>query len=501
MKMAQKIDPFDRMSHRTDMPDKPLELARVREHMTKLVDEIDLDALAWCEFICTRDARCKKGNTSIYPPDDPLGVLTSFLTWITASSTVDATYWGHPDKVSAPIDPSASLLIKWAYGDKAEFKVRSFDGQRMVIIKKVWTSDIIAMVPEVEVLFSYVRTEVAQATEYAKTLVIPSRADETTTGQMKIATDVALMLPYVKRVDDVLVIGSANCSGIGESYHLLAGAVDRVVCVDPQEIEATYDMAGTTFIRQAKRWVVGEPLVADVVFADAWIEGVGTIRGPVDAREYSLKVTRDEPDLYYKWEVSGECHEYRQLSVTQETRLVSNRRDYSAPRGRMGTCAACRELDSVWPPWYEFSPSQRKVWRAVHRYGGGTCAYMQTTYVQMEAPQVCKTYPYQIKKFLTGIHQILEKVPFGSIMHKTLLLEEEGSQSELLFIIAEEGGYVLAISGPKLPRPYLEILNIRPQLSPKLWSLWRKGRCQQVGTGIASLRAVLEDLLAQRPFR
>lgn len=491
-----KQDAFDFMRERRDMPNVPLVLSVVQEHIEKLVRFIDQDALAWCEYVCTRDLRCPRSNGRLYAPDQPEKVFASFKAWIQGDNGIILEQWGEPEEISVDLN-NAPLAVRWAYGDRAEFKVREIDGQRSVIITKVWTEPGIVVVPEIDILLAYVRTEVAQAAEYAKTLLIPSRADDTVSGQMKIAVDVALVLPYVRVTDDVLVVGSANCNGIGESYHLLAGSVKRVTCVDPQEIDTTYEMAGTVYERHAGQWDTTQPYIADVVLVDAFSPDQGTIMAGVDAREYSLKRTTDVRDLAREWKTTGEQYIYRQLSVTQEVRVTSQPRKSRPPLGRLGDCAACREVDSIWPTEFDFSPEQRKNWRIMHKYGAQTCRYMQAPLVKVTVDTYL-AYPPQVRQFIA--QQEIKIGRYGQAVGISHVITESTGECEMIMLASPVGCTVVTLAGERTKRRLFMLGGRTLRLMPRTWAIWIRGVCVEVGKGFTSLQLAWRDKVYRMPF-
>lgn len=491
-------DAFEKMKQRKDMPLCPYNSEKVKEHLTRLVTSIDADALAWCEYICTRDARCAKGREAIYPPDQPDHVFDDFEKWMHQKPEEILPKWGQPQQISVPLLPSTDAQVQWAYGDSAEFVVREINGIQMAMVKKQWNQPEMLMIPVETIVRSYIRIEDEQMIPEARVSLIPSRADDRVTGQMKIAIDVALMLPYMSPTDDVLVVGSANCNGIGESYHLLGGTVATVTCLDPQEVPMNYEMNGTRFVRHVHAW--GEEIMqADVVFSDAWSPERGLIGAEVRARDFSLKVTAEEPGLEARWQVAQQVYPYRQVSRTNEIRLVSRPRNHSAPRHRLGSCPACVEVDSVWPREFNFNPGQRAVWRAMHRYGAETCTYMHETFVEA-CPLVHANFPRQVNAYIRQFENDGRKM-CASIVTPRQLTEHDG----LVEIAALANGsktYIVTWSGPPAVRgrQLYDIGGYFPRVVPNLWSMWLHGRCAYVGNGFASLVSRVKVIKAERPF-
>jgi len=391
--------------------------------------------------------------------------------------------WGQPTNVKAPLEQSASFAVRWVYAHKAEYKTCMVDGTPMIAVKRAWAEKEDIWVQEQEVLSSYVRNEVEQQNKRAQSMLIPSRGDASVSGQMKIAIDVALTLPLVKQTDDVLVVGSANVHGPGESYDLLAGSVHTVTCVDPQEIEQTYDLNGTTYDRHKDIWEDEHPMVADVVLADAFCPGKGTIIGPVEARVYSLKVTADDPQLYDKWDVGGKKFEYLQLSTTVERRLTSHAREYHAPIGRLGNCAACREVDSIWPLSYDFSPTQLETWRKMHRYGPKNCDLLAKCVGKVV---IHDSYPCLVQEALSCMPFRYARYIKDIIGGNCIKYDHDKNYRQVIVFSYHREPIVIYVIGELMPDAG-KIGRVLLSVSPDRWEIYCQGIQIDKGTGLANL--------------
>lgn len=205
----------------------------------------------------------------------------------------------------------------------------------------------------------------------------PARGHVGVSGQMKIAIDVALALKEVRKTDKVIVVGSAAAEGYsGESYRLLAGAVAQVDLYDPQEQEQEYEVEGTRFEHHKECWPEGKPIVADVVFTDAYDrERRRACEFDVRSRVYSIKEAHKQDSIPYKVHPTKRyprSYCYEQLSNTQEKRYTSAKRFFSNYRGRLGDCAACREVD--YRGQVEFSTAQYNTWVIMHSYTKEKCS-------------------------------------------------------------------------------------------------------------------------------
>ena len=81
-------------------------------------------------------------------------------------------------------------------------------------------------------------------------------------------------------------------------------------------------------------------------------------------------------DAYKK--MGKKFHPYRQLSATHEWRLTSHPRYVGAYKRRLGTCAACVEIDYRLPEDFMFTDVQYQIIRDVHAYGQVKCSMTQT---------------------------------------------------------------------------------------------------------------------------
>lgn len=205
----------------------------------------------------------------------------------------------------------------------------------------------------------------------------PSRADPSVSGQMKIAIDVALTLKDLRETDNVVVVGSSVTEGFsGESYRLLAGSVARVDLYDPGEPEEREErIQGTLFSYHRERWPPGKRIEADVVFVDAFdVEKKRAILFPVTARVYSIKDARYAEAPAYEEPIARlypDAKPYVQLSNTTEWRWTNTDRRFQNYAARLGSCAACREVD--YRAGKEFTPFQYDVWVSMHAYSVAKC--------------------------------------------------------------------------------------------------------------------------------
>jgi len=193
---------------------------------------------------------------------------------------------------------------------------------------------------------------------------------------MKLSVDVALTLPFVKKTDKVVVIGSSSIAGeSGESYKLLAGSVARVDLYDPGEIGNVEEVIeGTLFSHHKQEWPVKDKVVADVVFTDAYANEAAIVFD-VEARVYSFKEVGHNLEKVIRKKYPA-AHRYVQLSQTGERRWVSHRRTAGVYGRRYGTCAACRELDYRGRD-YQMTMFQYDVWVNQHTFGAGDCSIAQ----------------------------------------------------------------------------------------------------------------------------
>lgn len=168
--------------------------------------------------------------------------------------------------------------------------------------------------------------------------ILPSRGAPST-GQLKLFVDVYRMLPYLKKTDKVLVIGSASPGG-GKAYYLLAGKVLQVDLYDPLEegtVEYTY--AGTLF-RYFKEYWTKEVRDYDVVFQDAYSKEEGALFFPCfSARVWSIKCFSVER-WAEAWE--EEYHVYGQIHKTEKR--LSNVKVLYQGYHHVGSCPACVEI-------------------------------------------------------------------------------------------------------------------------------------------------------------
>lgn len=205
----------------------------------------------------------------------------------------------------------------------------------------------------------------------------PPRADPSVSGQMKIAIDVALMLKDLRATDRVIVVGSSVTEGFsGESYRLLAGSVARVDLYDPGEPSTRAEtIQGTLFAYHREKWPAEKTIVADAVFVDAFdVEKRRAILFPVEARVYSIKDARYADAPPYEKPISRlypQARPYVQLSETTEWRWTNTERYFRNYAGRLGSCAACREVD--YRAVKEFTPFQYDVWVSMHAYSVMKC--------------------------------------------------------------------------------------------------------------------------------
>jgi len=205
----------------------------------------------------------------------------------------------------------------------------------------------------------------------------PSRRDPTVSGQMKIAVDVALTLKDLRATDKVVVVGSAATEGFsGESYRLLAGRVESVDLYDPGEPDDIEEIVeGTLFRHYRAAWPEGKRIEADAVFVDAFDVDKGrALLFPVSARVYSIKDARYANAAPYERPIAQlypDARPYVQLSDTTEWRWTNTSRLFHNYAGRLGSCAACRELD--YRALYEFTPFQYDVWVSMHAYSVAKC--------------------------------------------------------------------------------------------------------------------------------
>lgn len=169
--------------------------------------------------------------------------------------------------------------------------------------------------------------------------LLPPRGVECT-GQLKLLADVVAMIPKVRKVDKVLVIGSSSeLVASGYAYFLLAGRVAEVHMYDPAEkVTDTVVIRGTTFRFFKEFWRHREVKGFDVVFDDAWSHG-STIYHHIEAREYSQKVF-DIKEHRSKVRQKGFYH--GQIHV-KEKRFTKTPRYYRGYRP-IGSCVACIEI-------------------------------------------------------------------------------------------------------------------------------------------------------------
>lgn len=205
----------------------------------------------------------------------------------------------------------------------------------------------------------------------------PTRGHMGVSGQMKIAVDVALSLKEMRKSDKVIVIGSAAAEGYsGESYRLLAGAVAQVDLYDPREEPQEYEVDGTRFRHCRESWPQSKVVEADVVFMDAYDnEKRRACEFDVKSRVYSIKEVSGQDSAPYKIHPSKRyprAYNYEQLSGTRERRYTSMHRYFSNYRGRLGDCAACREVD--YRGQVEFTPTQYSAWVVMHSYTREKCS-------------------------------------------------------------------------------------------------------------------------------
>jgi len=206
-------------------------------------------------------------------------------------------------------------------------------------------------------------------------LLPPGRKDPSVSGQLKLAIDVALAVPHMLATDKVVVVGSASMEGVtGASYYLMAGRVAQVDLWDPIGPEKQEVIEGTVFVHHRAQWPESQPIIADVVFCDAYANDTAIVF-PVSARVYSIKDVGPGVEHKIKCYLPN-AWRYGQLSDTVEVRWVSHPRIAGRYRRRLGDCAACRELDYK-NTGYVFSDYQMSVWRDQHAYKYSGCVLSQ----------------------------------------------------------------------------------------------------------------------------
>lgn len=210
----------------------------------------------------------------------------------------------------------------------------------------------------------------------------PSRRDASVTGQLKLMVDVALSLPYVKKTDVVCVLGSANTFGTAaaESYRLLEGKVQTLILEDPFQPHVNENVNGTRVIGIPQEHPLTERVICDVYFNDASNSVNGKLKNvvvPFTARYFSLKCAGLKPEqlkVARSYKASGyKFYTYTQISDTYEKRLTSEPRYFQNYVHRLGTCAACVEIDYHLPENFFFDDYQYRVIRDIHAYGQVHC--------------------------------------------------------------------------------------------------------------------------------
>lgn len=276
----------------------------------------------------------------------------------------------------------------------------------------------------------------------------PSRRDPSVGGQMKIAIDVALMLKDLRRTDKVVVVGSSITKGFsGESYRLLAGRVASVDLYDPGEPETREEeIEGTWFRYHREEWPAGKEIVADAVFVDAFDVREGrALLFPIKARVYSIKDAQQPGAPPYEKpivQMYPGARPYVQLSQTWERRWTNTDRTFHNYAGRLGSCAACREVD--YRSRYEFTPFQYDVWVSMHAYGVAHCAIAThirpphqtniSTLIWRTTPRPVVLLPYNKKDLVVMVDRqappIAPKETTGFEWYNQIYVYAEGGEGE-----------------------------------------------------------------------
>jgi len=214
----------------------------------------------------------------------------------------------------------------------------------------------------------------------------PSRRDPRVTGQLKLLIDVALFLPYMRREDSVIVVGSANTCGTqaADCYRLMEGIVKDIFLYDPYQPVIDEFRHGTHVMGFAEEYKT--VAYCTFFFNDAAISDDKVVRNvlvPFVAKYYSLKCAGKKQErsrvktLYHTRNIN--YFEYVQLSDTSELRLTSHPRHFVKYVQRLGDCPACVEIDYHLPADFSFTDYQYQVIRDIHAYGTVECSLKKSS--------------------------------------------------------------------------------------------------------------------------
>lgn len=337
-------DPYDEFQPRENMPQVPLNLMQVKVLLTVLLVTWSKDAQQWAEFFLTRSKVVKYAGT-FEPLDSNEPLMYEIEEWLNTTE-VEFELEGQEgivESFSQLFKQDVKLIVKIPYMATTTTQVLEEncvsveDGNGM-------TCD----VSLAEVLEGYNRPEEEQQTKYARQLLIAPRQQES------------------ERIEDDAIVVAALLPRLNDHTRM-------VLEVDPGVLPLMDGVVGGV--------VVAEDGFFDVQEMDVRVRTereTGTVCDvAVLMSEYAVNASQVVRRYSY---VDYRKREANYIAPSGAKYKVTPCWKLNAPRGRLGTCPMCVEVDALWPRKFKFTVAQLSVWRRLHLLARRECcAIMEET--------------------------------------------------------------------------------------------------------------------------
>jgi len=338
-------DPYDLMQVRTQIPTSPLDLEEVQRFLGDYVEEKQRKHQEWAEYILTLDeAVTKRRDGSMCRPAmlTPSHLVQRFTNSVLVEEDVIIAQWGRPGG-----ERPGPIAVLWSQSPLVTMHKVRVSGVDMRFIQRQGADTMIA-VKQQQVLDWL--NEGENLTAYQQRLETPSREESLDFCDVVSAT-VAVSLAYETSVTQVVVVTEKPC--IAETCALYDEAHVVVYGADMTDTE------GAGIVEKERKFEY-RPLPPRNVYADV-------------ALIYTTKYDYESvyaPTFESLEQVQIELPPPRTQIERTVVRCVTVRTTVPyrvhRPRGRLGSCVMCREVESRWPKNFDFSPRQRQVWRQLH---------------------------------------------------------------------------------------------------------------------------------------